>query len=157
MIDSAFLVLLVFFVQLGMGGGLYETIVMYPRWKKDVTPANLLQKLQETGQLTANRRYWPCISPVATLLSIINVFLAWRSTTEARTVWLSAALLIFLKSITTYVYFAPTMMLKFEHSDQMDAETLKRSVKIWTLLSPMRVPVELVAWVLGVRAIFLLR
>jgi hypothetical protein len=141
MIDSVFLALFVFFVQFGIGGGLYETLVMYPRWKKDVTPANLVHKLQETGQMTANRRYWPFISPVATLLSIINIVLAWRNTSDARIVWLSAALLIFLKSITTYVYFAPTMMHTFEHPDKIDAETLKRSVKMWTLFSPMRVPV----------------
>jgi hypothetical protein len=57
--DTLALSLLLFFVQLGIGGGLYETLVVYPRWKYDATPAGLPQKLHDSGQSLANRRFWP--------------------------------------------------------------------------------------------------
>jgi hypothetical protein len=157
MTDFVFLALFLFFVQLGIGGGWYETLVMYPRWKEGAAPENLVQKLTDTGQLLANKRYWPFISPVGALLSIVNIVLAWRSTSDARTPWLAAALIIFVKCIATYAYFAPTMVRRFQHPEKIEPQSLARSVRTWTFFSPMRVPVEVAAWILGAWALFLLR
>ena len=80
-----FLVLFILFIQMGVGGGLYESLVIYPRWKKDVTPASLAQNLKNSGQANANKRYWPFISPALSLLSVINIVLAWQYTGTPRT------------------------------------------------------------------------
>ncbi len=139
-----------------MGGGLYEVLVIYPRWNKGVTPANLVQKLEDSGQLHADK-FWVITSPTSALLSIINMVLAWQSTSEARTLWFTAALLIFLDRIITFVYFAPTMIRKFRHPENIDPEKLKSSVRTWTSLSPLRIPLAIIAWVLGFWTIYLLR
>jgi hypothetical protein len=157
MTDLVVLALMLFFVQLGIGGGLYETLVMYPRWKHDVTPASLLQKLDAAGQLRANRWFWPVVSMGAALLSIVNLIVAWRSTGDVRAPWLTAAAIIFLNRLVTFSYFAPTMMRKFEHPEKIDAAALRKSVAAWTMLSPLRTCAEIAAWCFGIWAIFSLR
>jgi hypothetical protein len=144
MLNNILLSLLIFFTGLGIGAGLYETLVVYPRWKKEPTPATLAQLLDSSGQ-NAARKFWPLVSPMSTLLSIINMMVAWRNVGPL-TVWFSAALIIFLKSLATYLYFVPTMMRKFRRAATMDADKLKQSVALWTSLSPVRIVVETVAW-----------
>jgi hypothetical protein len=153
MTNIIFLVLFILFIQFGMGGGLYESLVIYPRWKKDVRQETLAQKLQDSGQATANRRFWPFISPVLSLLSIINIVLAWQNTGPARTIWLTASLIIFINRIITFSYFVPTMIRKFEHPEKTEAGQLRRSVQVWTFLSPLRILIELSAWCLALWAL----
>jgi hypothetical protein len=153
--NDTILSLLIFFTGLGIGGGLYETPVVYPRWKNNPAPATLTQKLESSGQ-NAALRFWPLISPMAALLSVINMIVAWRNV-GFTTLWFGAALLIFLKSLATYFYFVPTMMRKFKRAETMDAEKLKRSVSLWTSLSPIRIIVEVVAWVAALSALLSLR
>jgi hypothetical protein len=71
-------------------------------------------------------------------LSILNMVVAWRSVGVA-TLWFGAALIIFLKSLATYLYLAPTMMRKFRRVETMGAEQLNKSVTLWTSLSPVRI------------------
>jgi hypothetical protein len=151
------LALLLFFVQLGIGGGLYETLVMYPRWKHDITPDNLVQKLEDAGQLRANRAFWPFVSIGASLLSIVNLVFAWQSAGAARTPWLIASAIIFLNRVVTFSFFAPTMMRKFEHPKNLQAAALSRLVVTWMTLSPLRTLAEIVAWGFGIWAIYFLR
>ena len=154
MTNVIFLVLFILFIQFGMGGGLYESLVIYPRWKKDVRPENLVQKLHDSGQMTASRRFWPFVSPALSLLSIINIVLAWQYTeAPAHTIWLTASLLIFMNRVITFSYFVPTMLRKFEHPEKMEAAQLSKAVQVWTFLSPIRILVELSAWGLALRAL----
>jgi hypothetical protein len=153
MTNIIFLVLFILFIQFGMGGGLYESLVIYPRWKKDVRPDNLVQNLQDSGQMTASRRFWPFISPALSLLSIINIALAWQNTGPAHTIWLTASLIIFINRIITFSYFVPTMLRKFEHPEKMEAAQLNKAVQVWTSLSPVRILIELSAWGLALWAL----
>ena len=153
MTNVVFLVLFILFIQFGMGGGLYESLVIYPRWKKDVRPDNLVQKLHDSGQMTASRRFWPFVSPALSLLSFINIVLAWQYTGPARTVWLTGALIIFINRLITFSYFVPTMLRKFEHPEKMEAVQLSKAVQVWTFLSPIRILVELSAWSLALWAL----
>ena len=153
MANIIFLVLFILFIQFGMGGGLYEFLVIYPRWKKDVRPESLVQKLQDSGQAAAARRFWPFISPVLSLLSIVNLVLAWQNTGPARTIWLTASLIIFISRVITFSYFVPTMMRKFEHPEKIEAGRLRRMVQVWTFLSPVRILIELSAWSLALWAL----
>ena len=153
MTNIIFLVLFILFIQFGMGGGLYESLVIYPRWKKDVRPDNLAQKLRDSGQMTASRRFWPFVSPALSLLSIINIVLAWKNTGPAHTIWLTASLIIFINRIITFSYFIPTMLRKFEHPEKMEAAQLSKAVQVWTSLSPIRILIELSAWGLALWAL----
>jgi len=150
------LALLILFIQLGMGGGLYESLVIYPGWKHDATPENLAQKLKDSGQALANRRFWPIVSPLQALLAILNLVLAWLYKGNAHNTWLAAALIIIVTRIFTFTYFAPTMVRKFEHPEKLNASRLKKAVSLWTSLSPFRIGVEFTAWVMAIYSFVLL-
>jgi hypothetical protein len=154
--DRALLSCLLFFVGLAMGGGLYETRVVYPNWALDPTPATLSAKLASSGQAAAARRFWPYVSPMAMLLALGNGYAAWHQTGLVRPLWLTASLAIVIKSIVTFSYFAPTMMRRIERAESMETNALRRTVLLWTRLSPMRLVVELIAWVAGMVTLMLL-
>jgi hypothetical protein len=144
--SHSFLWLFIFFLSLGIGGGLYESLVVYPNWKNGATPQNLPQRLKDSGQALAARRFWPFISPTTALLAVINLYFAWQQTGFLRELWLAAAFAIVLKSVGTYAYFAPTMIRKFEKAESLEPAELAKSVKRWTALSPVRLCVELFGW-----------
>ena len=152
MLSQIALSLFIFFLSIGMGGGLYEVLAVYPNWKKDPTPPNFSQKLKDSGQMLAGRRFWPLVSPMTMLLAVLNVFVARQATDLLRTVWLAAAIAVIVKSIATYTYFVPTMMGKLMKSETMKPDVLVRTVNRWTTLSPLRLILELFAWITAVWA-----
>jgi hypothetical protein len=155
-LDCAFLSAFLLFVGLGMGGGLYETRVVYPNWAPDAGPATLGAKLISSGQAGAARRFWPYVSPAGLLLAVVNGYLAWQQAGTVREVWLAASLVIIIKSVITYLYFVPMMMRRFEHAAGIEPATLRQMISVWTALSPLRVIAELIAWAAGVYALILI-
>jgi len=150
--DQIALSLFIFFLSLGMGGGLYEVLAVYPNWKNNPTPQTFSQKLEDSGQSLAGRRFWPFISPTTALLALVNLFLAWHAPGMLRTVWLAAAVVVIVKSIATYTYFVPTMIRKLAKAETMRPEDLTKTVNQWTALSPLRLCLELFAWIAAVWA-----
>lgn len=156
MIQITILLLLILFVSLNIGGGLYETLVVYPNWKKDITPDNLVSKLKSSGQWLANGRFWPLVSPLQGLLALVNLVMAWRYNGEAHGFWLAAALLVLAGRIATFIFFVPPMLKVFMKPENTDPVVLQRKVRRWTMLSPVRIPVEMLAWGLAMWAFHLM-
>jgi hypothetical protein len=148
--------LFIFSVSIGIGAGLYETRVVYPNWTLDPNPQTLGAKLISSGQAGAGRRFWPFVSPASMLLALFNLYLAWQQTGSLRNIWFASAMVIVVKSIATYSYFAPTMMRRIERAEKMDGSILRQTVRIWAALSPLRVIAELFAWTSGIWALILL-
>jgi hypothetical protein len=88
----------IFSVGMGIGGGVYETRVVYPNWIKEPTPNGLGEKLVSSGQTGAARRYWPLVSPISALLALLNAFFAWHQIGLVRTLWLTSSVSIIVKS-----------------------------------------------------------
>lgn len=156
MVNLIFLILLILVTQLSIGGGLYETLVIYPRWRYDVTPDNLLEKLEDSGQLNANKRFWPLVSPAQVLLSITNLIIASLYIGTAHQAWLLAALILFLNRVLTFSYFIPVMINKFLKPQNIPAANLQVMVDTWIKLSPARILIELVAWGFALKALVLM-
>jgi hypothetical protein len=154
--EQLFLGVFIFSVGLGIGGGLYETRVVYPDWTRDPDPQTLGAKLISSGQARAGRRFWPFVSPASMLLALFNLYLAWQQTGSLRKIWFASAMVIVVKSISTYSYFAPTMMKTLERAEKMDRSILRQTVRTWAALSPLRVIAELFAWTSGLWALILL-
>jgi len=89
-------------------------------------------------------------------LALINAYFGWQQTGLIRLAWLGAAAVVILKSVATYAYFAPVMIGRLEQADFMDAAEVTETVKQWTVLSPLRLGVELFAWIAAVSALVLL-
>lgn len=148
MIDTISSLLLLLSLSLSIGGGLYEVLVIYPNWKRQVDPGTLRNKLETSGQLNANKRFWPLVSPAQVLLAILNLILAWRSTGAAHTYWLTAAAIVLTGRAITFAYFIPVMLKKIMQPEKIEAARLQRIVNLWTGLSPLRIILELAAWIL---------
>lgn len=153
--DEILLSAFLFFVGLGIGGGLYETRAVYPNWSHEPTPSELGKRLASSGQTAAGRRYWPLVSPASALLALLNVFLAWHQAGLVRDLWLMSSVAIVLKSIGTYGYFVPTFVRRISKPETMEMLELRRVVHTWTRLSPLRVLVETFAWITGIWALVL--
>jgi len=136
-----------------MGGGLYEVLVIYPGWKHDVDPLTLRAKLQSSGQILAAKRFWPIVSPAQVLLSVINIILAWNHTGGAQAYWLAAAVAVFIGRLITFSYFIPVMIRKIMQPETIEASRLRAIVKQWIALSPLRLVIELFAWIMLVIAL----
>jgi hypothetical protein len=155
--DQVLLCTFIFSVGVGIGGGLYETRVVYPNWAKAPTPEGLSEKLISSGQAGAARRYWPLVSPASALLAILNVFLALHQAGMVRNLWLMSSIAIVLKSIATYGYFVPTYIRQIGKPTVVNPATLRRIVRTWAGLSPLRIVAETFAWITGMWAILLSR
>ena len=153
--DQLLLGAFVFSIGLGIGGGVYETRVVYPNWSVNPIPSELGKKLVSSGQAGAARRFWPFISPVSALLAIINACIAWHQVGLVRNVWLAAAVSIILKSVGTYGYFVPTFIRRIAQPESMEVSTLRDVVRTWTALSPVRIWIELFAWTAGMWALLI--
>jgi hypothetical protein len=129
---------LIALLGIAIGGGLYETLAVYPGWHHDPAPATLTDKLRASGQAAASRKFWPFISPTLLFLAIWNFVLALHASGELRLLWVAAGGGIVAKSIASYVYFVPTMMRKFERSRIQSPSELTKAVRRWTALSPLR-------------------
>lgn len=130
---------------IAIGGGLYETLAVYPGWSRDPAPATLKDKLRTSGQSAASRKFWPFISPTLLFLSIWNLVLALHASGELKLLWAAAGAAIIVKSIASYAYFVPTMIRKFERSRIQSASELTKAVRRWTILSPLRLGAEVPA------------
>lgn len=144
--------LFILFLGIGIGGGVYETLVVYPLWKRDPKPATFAKHLRDSGQAGAGRRLWPFVSPVAFLLAVWNIVDAARAGSDVRTAGLAAAIAIAFKSVATYTYFAPAMIRKLERAGSMLRQDLARTVKRWTTLSPLRIGIEVPAMIAALYA-----
>jgi len=153
MTNLILLTLLLLTITLSLGGGLYETLVIYPNWKKDVHPSTLLEKLHSSGQMLAGTRFWPLVSPAQVLLSIANMVMAYLHDGPARCVWLTAAVIIFVSRIITFSYFIPVMLRYIMKPENVEPNRLRAIVKWWVGLSPLRLLPEAAAWGLCIYAL----
>jgi hypothetical protein len=153
MITTIAVILLFLSVTLGLGGGLYEILVIYPNWKHDVHPLTLRAKLQSSGMILAAKRFWPLVSPAQVLLSVVNIVLAWNHAGGARIYWLSAAVAVFVSRLITFGFFIPVMIRKIMEPEAIEATRLQAIVTQWTALSPIRLVFEGFAWIMLVVAL----
>src|SRR5579859_7446082 len=148
MITTIAVILLFLTVTLGLGGGLYEILVIYPGWKHDVHPLTLRARLRSSGQILAAKRFWPIVSPAQVLLSVINIVLAWKHPGGAQVYWMAAAVAVFISRVITFGYFIPVMIRKIMQPETIEAIRLQAIVKQWVALSPIRLVFELFAWIM---------
>jgi hypothetical protein len=146
-------ILLFLTVTLGLGGGLYEILVIYPGWKHDVDPLTLRSRLQSSGQILAARRFWPIVSPAQVLLSVVCIVLAWRRCGSMQGYLMAAAVAVFVDRVITFSYFIPVMIRQIMQPENIGALRLRKIVRQWTMLSPIRIVFALFAWIMLVLAL----
>src|SRR4249920_1987062 len=104
------IVLWLFVINLGVafGAGLYEHRIVVSRWVSSVQSGGHWDaeaaRRDDTG-----RRFWAFVSTLPlTLLTLANLFAAWRASGAVRGWWLAASLLALAERAFTFSYFIPT-------------------------------------------------
>ncbi len=150
------IVLDLFVVALGIniGAGLYESRVVVPLWSRGVPET--LAAGNPFGQVAINAgmTFWAFVTPVAGLLALGALGIAWRSPQPARTWIVTSALLELTALASTMFYFRPTLKgLFLGHGAGMSAAAVGGVVRRWVGWNWARVALSVVAWCLAVVAL----
>jgi len=120
----------------GLGGGLYETLLVDPVW-----PRNLSVIQPSRGGLD-RKRFW---APVHALFEIALLVSAWTGWGEASVrLWIVSALFAhFAARVWSFAYFIPRA-LRFEKMGDLSEDQM-RLARRWTRLSRFRPVIEAVS------------
>jgi hypothetical protein len=135
-----------FVLNLGIafGAGVYEHRIVVSRWMGFPRQAGALWDAEAARQDDTGRRFWAFVSTLPlTLLTLANLFAAWRAQGAVRAWWLAAALAALADRVSTFSYFIPTMI------GLMGAPDSSESVAVatrWSNLNYLRHVFVFVAW-----------
>jgi hypothetical protein len=109
-----------------------------PRWNADAA------RQDDTG-----RKFWGIVSTgPLTLLTLANLFAAWRASGGVRGWWLAAALAALTDRVFTFAYFIPSMVRLMGAPDS--PESVAAATR-WSNLNYLRHAIVLVAWLAALK------
>ena len=141
-----------FVINLGIacGAGLYEHRIVVPRWMGPSSESIGHWDASAARQDDTGRRFWAFVTTgPLTLLTIANLFVAWRASGPLRGWWLAAALAAVADRAFTFSYFIPTMVRLMGTVDSPDA--LAVAVQ-WSNLNYIRLAISAAAWLASLKA-----
>jgi len=149
------LLLWLFVLNLGIafGAGLYEHRIVVPTWISSIAAsthwnANVVRQ-DDTG-----RRFWAFVTTgPLTLLTLANLFAAWRAAGPVRDWWLAAGLIALADRVFTFSYFIPTMVGLMGAADSLASVA---AATRWSHLNYVRHAIVLAAWLASLKAFSLL-
>jgi hypothetical protein len=150
----ASVLLWLFVVNLGVafGAGLYEHRVVLPTWLISAPDGSLHWNAEAVRLDDTGRRFWAFVTTgPLTLLTLANLWAAWRrAVPPARGWWVGAALLALADRALTFAYFIPTMIGLMQAPDS--AEAVARATEWWTL-NYFRHALVLAAWLSALKTL----
>lgn len=146
--------LLVIFVGVQFGAGLYEKIVVVQLWD-DVAPREVLAAMEQSGMKDAGRHFWPYVSPAVVLLAVANIVVARRARSASRRWWLAAGILMLTYGIFSYSFFVPQMLMLQGSGDSWSEPRIETLVQWWTGLNYVRMLIGAAGWFCALRALSL--
>jgi len=149
-------ILWLFVLNLGVvcGAGLYEARISVPRWMDASSEVGPRWRPDEAHRDDVGRRFWAFTTTVPlTLLTVLNLWLAWRSSGEIRAWWLAAGAAALGDRLFTFAYFIPRMVRLMGMPDSPEA---RAGIAQWSHLSGLRQLLILVAWVTAIHSLGLL-
>lgn len=150
------ILLWLFVINLGIafGAGLYEHRIVMSRWIVESPESGTHWNAAAVGQDDTGRRFWAFVTTVPlTLLTLANLFGAWRASGSVRGWWLAAALAALADRAFTFSYFIPTMVGLMGAADS--PQSVSAAVR-WSNLNYVRHAIVLVAWLSSLKAFSLL-
>ena len=144
-----------FVINLGIafGAGLYEHRIVIPDWIQS-SESGAHWSAETARRDDTGLRFWAFVTTgPLTLLTLANLYAAWRSAGEVRRWWLVASVAALAERALTFGYFIPTMV------GLMGAPDSPESVAIatrWSTVNYVRHAVALVAWLSALKAFSLL-
>jgi hypothetical protein len=153
---AATVLLWLFVINLGVafGAGLYEHRIVVPRWIVSSPDAGSHWLAEAVRQDDTGRRFWAFVTTgPLTLLTLANLFAAWRAAAPVRAWWLAAALMALADRLFTFFYFIPTMVGLMGAADSPESVAIATR---WSTLNYLRHAFVLAAWLAALKAFGLL-
>jgi hypothetical protein len=144
--STSTILLWLFVINLGIafGAGLYEHRIVVSRWLNVSPESGTHWNAAVVRQDDTGRRFWAFVTTVPlTLLTLANLFAAWRASGPARVWWFAAAVAALADRVFTFSYFIPSMIRLMESADT--PESVAAAVR-WSNLNYVRHAIVLVAW-----------
>ena len=141
-----------FVINLGVvfGAGIYEHRIVLPGWISTADAAGHWNP-DAARQDDPGLRFWVFVSTMPlTLLTLANLFLAWRSSGPIRGWWLAAAGLALADRLFTFSYFIPTMVGLMTTPDSPDSAA---AAMRWVSLNYLRHAIVLAAWLAALHSL----
>ena len=146
--------LMVIFVGIQFGAGLYEKQAIVPLWA-DVAPHQVLEAMRSSGMWTAGRAFWPFVSPFVAVLAVVNLVVSRQSPTPLRHWWLAGAAIMLIYAVFSYSYFVPQMLMLQGSGGAWPATRVESVVDWWTNLNYLRMVIGAAGWLCALRALSL--
>ena len=146
------LLLWLFVINLGIafGAGLYEGRIVFSKWLVSSPDARLHWNAAAAQRDDTGLRFWIFVTTVPlTLLTVANLFAAWRTSKPARGWWLAAGVAALADRVFTFSYFIPTMVRLLASPDS--PESVAAAVR-WGHLNYLRHAFVLGAWLAALKA-----
>jgi hypothetical protein len=144
---------LVINLGVALGAGLYESRIVLPGWI-DSSGDSPVWHADAARDDDTGRRFWVAVTTVPlTLLTLANLFAAWRAPVGLRRWWLGAAATALVDRALTLGYFVPTMvrLMQMENSPAAAAAAVQ-----WTQLNHLRHLLVAAAFLAALRTFSLL-
>lgn len=132
------LLLGLFIINLGvaLGAGLYEGRIVVPQWLVSSPGGEMHWNAAAAREANTGIRFWVFVTTgPLTLLTVANLYGAWRSPGRARGWWLGAAASAAGDRAMTFGYFIPTMVALL---DAPDSPAAAASAALWANLNYVR-------------------
>lgn len=145
------IVLWLFVMNLGIafGAGLYEHRIVVPEWIRS-TPDGLSWSAEAARHHNTGLRFWAFVTTgPLTVLTLLNLYAAWKSSGAIRGWWLGAGACALGDRLFTFGYFVPAMLALMEMPDS--AESVAGAAR-WSALNYLRHALVLAAWVAALKA-----
>jgi hypothetical protein len=141
-----------FVVNLGIafGAGLYEHRIVASGWLTTSRESGAHWRADAARRDDTGRRFWAFVTTLPlTLLTLANLFAAWRSSGAVRGWWLAAGLAALADRAVTFSYFIPTMVRLMKAVDSPEAVA---AATRWWNLNYLRHAIVLAAWLMALEA-----
>jgi len=151
------ILLWLFVINLGIafGAGLYEHRIVVSRWISSSPETGAHWNAEAVRQDDTGLRFWAFVTTgPLTLLTLANLFAAWRASGSVRGWWLAAALAALADRAFTFSYFIPTMVGLMGATDSPASVA---AATRWSNLNYLRHAIVLAAWLASLRAFSLFR
>lgn len=148
------ILLWLFVINLGIafGAGLYEARIVFPQWLSALPGGGYEWNAGAAREANSGLRFWVYVTTVPlTLLTLANLFAAWRAEGPKRRPWLAAAAVSVVERIFTLSYFIPRMVALQEDTSLAAAEAVAMASQ-WGALNNLRHLLTLIAWLLALEA-----
>lgn len=137
-------ILLCFSMAAAIGGGLYESIVLTPLWRK--TPPSSFTVIQP-GTGVPLQRFWIPVHSAITVFILLALGVTWRSAPVRQMLLIGLASYVVMR-VWSGFYFIPEM-LAFQKvpPDAPPSAELAARVSRWTFLTWFREPLDVISFV----------